>query len=548
MPSTQHGNRLVLSVLARGASVAQLTETVQRINAAGLKFEGQPIRAQAPNVPSLARCKQCSALGHPTDACTEYRGIALRIQWHQPVNWALASDLKHLSGVQRVYLGHDLNTRAASRKLTLLFDDLDEQTPHLEQIGARFGTRLLEMRHLIVDAYIVGLKDRLIECKHCGSKDPAHQCEGGAFRRPHVHPRQDARRQPQGERGAAAQTNHAGSNAAAAVSERDPVCRSWRHKQSCPRRERNEHCRFQHPANLVAKPKQVCFDFRDSGYCARGSACKFVSSHEKPTAAPVAAAAQAQPASVAVSAQAAALSAPPPAGSPARRRSSNRNAAATGSQAASSASAASASAASVQPHSDAAEEEKEAPFTLVTNNRSRKPSTTVTPARASASAAVAAAPSSKHKRKAAQADLTSPMLTPEQGAAASALAKPASSPLLPSLPATPATQWWNLSESDGEEVQMPARPANPPLSSLSSLSSPLPIVADTPMHSAKKALTQSHAAAAAASSRTGSNVHRALSFASPAASPAAASAAAAASSSPARRSSDAGRARTAGHL
>ena len=40
MPSTQKGNRLPLSVLARGSSVAQLTATVQRINSAALKFEG----------------------------------------------------------------------------------------------------------------------------------------------------------------------------------------------------------------------------------------------------------------------------------------------------------------------------------------------------------------------------------------------------------------------------------------------------------------------------------------------------------------------------
>ena len=532
IPASQHGNRFLLSVLARGGSVAQLTETVQRINAAGHKFEGQSIRAQAPNVPSLARCKQCSGLGHSSNACTEYRGVALRMLWLQPVNFATASQLKHLSGAQRVYLGHDLNTRAASRKLTLLFDHLDDETPHMEQIGARFGTHVLSIRHLLVDAYIVDLKDRLDECTHCGSMDRAHQCEGGALRWPHVHPRQNARRQPQGERKAAAQPNHAG-----AAPERDSVCLSWSRNKTCPRQERQEHCRFQHPANFVVKSKQVCFYFRDTGHCARGSACKFVSSHVRPTAVSAAAAAQAQPPSVAASAQAAASSAPAPADSPARRRSSNRNATPTRSQTASAA----ASAASAQPRSDASEEEKEQAFTVVTH--SRRKASTVTPQPAAAPVA-AAAPSTKHKRKAAQADLSSPMLTPEQGAAASA--KPASSPLPPSLPTPSAHHWADLSDSDGEGPQLTARPANPPLSSLSSLSSPRPASSGTPMNPPKRAHTQGRAPSdAASSSADASNVQRTLSFGSPAASPPAASAAAAASSSPVRRHSDAGKAKNA---
>jgi hypothetical protein len=167
---------------------------VARINSANLQFEGHTIRAQAPNVPSLARCSQCSALGHPSVACTEYRGVALRILWKQPANFATAMELKHLSGAARAYLGHDLNTREASRKLTLLFDHLADQPPdtHLRQIGARLGAHLFALQDQLVDTYIVNLSDRLAECIHCGSMDRAHPCPVGAFRPPHAHQRQDA--------------------------------------------------------------------------------------------------------------------------------------------------------------------------------------------------------------------------------------------------------------------------------------------------------------------------------------------------------------------
>jgi hypothetical protein len=547
MPASHRTGRFLLSVLARASSVAQLTETVTRINSAGLELGGHPIRAHAPNVPSLARCSQCSTLGHPSDACTEYRGVALRIQWYQPCNFATAIELQRLSGAQRVYLGHDLNTRAASRKLTLLFDDLSDQSPIMEQIGERLGARLFALQALLVDAYIVDLKNRLVECNHCGSMDRPHVCEGGGtLRKPTVNPRQGARRQPQDDDGAAAQPNHAGAAPA-----RDPICRNWSRHKVCPRQQRGDRCGYQHPANVVIRPGPACFSFRDTGHCRWGDSCRFVRSHTKPNAvaaAAVAAAAQSQaqpPSPRAASAQAAASaasSAPAPARSPGRPPSSRKKATIRP-QAASSA----VTAASTQPRSDADGEEKGEPFHIVTSSRGRK-AQPATPPRAPAPAAAAAA-SSRKKRKGAEANLTTPLTTPEQGAAAAGSAQPASSPLPPSLPPTPKA-WADQSDSDGEGplIRSRAQSSNPPQSSLSSLPSPLSI--GMPKHTTKRAhIHQSPAAAAASSSSStssdtgGSSAQRALSFSSPAASPAASTAAA---SSPARHSSDAGGGKTAG--
>ena len=538
IPSTQRSNRLRLSVLARASSVAQLTETVNRINSAGLMFEGHLIRAHAPNVPSLALCNQCSALGHPTDECTEYRGVALRIQWRQPINYAMATQLRDTANAQRVYLGQDLNQRAAHCKLTLLFDNLSDEmvTPYLEQIGERLGAPLLAMQHLIVDTYIVNLRDRLHECTHCGSMDRTHRCESGVpLRRPHVNPRQDAARQQQNNNGAQ-------PNNAAAAPVRDSICRSWSRSKVCPRLTRGDRCGFQHPASLVIVDKQtVCFEWRDSWHCGWGDACKFVSSHAaKPAtiaASVVAAAVQAQPPAPAASAQAASAIAPAPAPSPRRSSSSNKKGA-TRPRAASS--AASAAAASAMP--DAEElEDGQLSFQTVVSKRHNKANSL------QAQSTPVAAPASYKKRKTAAADLQTPTHTPDQPAAAAAGHKPAPSPL--PLPLTPLSKSWADAIEDEDE---PTR-ASLPLSSLSSLSSPLTLnqAVRTPLHPPKRPNNQQTSAAAASSSSSsashagGSTVQRTLSYNSPAASSSAQPAAAAASSSPSRHFSDAGKGKSA---
>ena len=534
IPSTQRNNRLRLSVLARASSVAQLTETVTRINSAGLMFEGRPIRAHAPNVPSLALCNQCSALGHPTDECTEYRGVALRIQWSQPMNFATATQLRDIAKAQRVYLGQDLNQRAAHCKLTLLFDNLrdETETPYLEQIGEHLGAQLLAMQHLIVDTYIVNLRDRLHECTHCGSMDRTHRCDSGPLRRPHVNPRQDAGRQQQNNNGSAAQPNNA-----SAAPVRDSVCRSWSRSKVCPRLDRGDRCGFQHPAGLIIvdKPKQACFDWRATGQCRRGGACKFVSTHiAKPAADAVpAVAAQAQPPASAASAQAASALAPAP--SP-RQPSSPNKKGATRARAASASAAAGA-----MPDADEELEDGQLPFTTVVSKRHSK-----TNSLQAQSTPVAASASNK-KRKTAAADLQTPVHTPDQPAAAAAGHTPATSPQ--SLPPTPLGNSWADASDEDEDPRARGQPSSLPLSSLSSLSSPVTLnqAGRTPLHIMKRPNNQQTSAAAAAAAPSssshagGTTVQRSL-FRSPSAS---SSAQPAASSSLSRHSSDAGKAKSA---
>jgi hypothetical protein len=54
----------------------------------------------------------------------------------------------------------------------------------------------------------------------------------------------------------------------------DHMCKSWRQKKTCPRKDKNLPCAFTHPDDHVPKPN-VCFEFTRTGHCSRGTLCRF---------------------------------------------------------------------------------------------------------------------------------------------------------------------------------------------------------------------------------------------------------------------------------
>jgi hypothetical protein len=94
---------IVVSVLPRAIGLVDLTGTVQRLNEAKHKLWGGIVHVQAPNTPSLARCKECGKLGHQAGVCPRYAGVALRLLFKEPAPYAMLLSLCEQVGTQREF-------------------------------------------------------------------------------------------------------------------------------------------------------------------------------------------------------------------------------------------------------------------------------------------------------------------------------------------------------------------------------------------------------------------------------------------------------------
>ena len=468
-PSNIKLPHFVLSLIPRDIRPAALTATVNRINASNSTLFGSLVQADAPNTPSLSRCSQCCELGHSASACPQYGGVALRILFNNPVPFAVMEELQRVAQAARAYLGNDFDQRMPHRKVTLLFDDLQEPSEehgdHMQQIGSRgLMAHLSSIESIIADCTIVRVGDRLRECKECGNVNRSHECSAREANRPIIRMRKDQQSVRQ-QQPASAQPGSASASSA------DSMCFSWRKTKRCPRRERGERCHHHHPADHEVK-RAVCFEWRSTGQCKRGGNCRFLSSHTPPATAP--AAAQSQPAaSASVPLQSLA------------------------------ASSAAASASVVVNKSDEAN-----PFTPVVNRsrgRPRAAAASSAAAAAAASTATSAPRGLSKKRGTATAGLSTPLITPEQTAARSVFSSPSA-----------ALSWGDTPMTDDEEVEPQAAAAAPsaaPISSLSMLSSPTKAKPTaTPKHTQKKQNTTAAAAAPSSSSSSSASAQRSLSF------------------------------------
>jgi len=292
---------IVLNVLPRHASMTDLAATIERVHEKHELWGGR-VRVHAPNTPSLTRCRDCAQLGHATNDCPRYAGVAWRLLFKEPQSYASMLALRDALQASDGYLSHAAGQYVPHRKVTLLFridttdDDQSQQLVlRLTEFTALHG-RLLHGAPTHVQT-----RDRMRECRECNSLERAHVCpflqqQGSAVGAASQQQRQQqpSRRISASASGAAApRAAGAGSlprpgasaaaapgpslaapaaAAAAGPSAQTPMCRSWQRTKTCPRMQKGQRCSHAHPADHV---QPHCFAFKDTGSCPRRDACRF---------------------------------------------------------------------------------------------------------------------------------------------------------------------------------------------------------------------------------------------------------------------------------
>jgi hypothetical protein len=272
-------SRVVVHALPRLVGLADLSALVQRINDAKHVLWGGIVKVSAPNIPSLARCKQCHVIGHTAATCPKYSGPAVRFIFRAAVPYSFLVKMQQAAHASYGYLGNDAS-REPHRKLTLVFSahTLAERHPasgakeavvsHISPIIGMYAERMHEAPDF------VNAQERHKECGQCASTQKNHLCPFG----------------PKFVKGLLRAPATAASTPADRVSEErnprvDNMCMSWRKTKSCPRLQRGDRCRFEHPAQHQvpdgAKAGRECFQFARSGRCNRPQ-CPFTHTQPEP--------------------------------------------------------------------------------------------------------------------------------------------------------------------------------------------------------------------------------------------------------------------------
>ena len=319
--------RLVVNVLPR--CYASLRADIERMH---LNFElrGSKVSVHAPNSPQLARCTQCSVIGHASQACPLYSGRAIRLLFQRPVHFGFCAQLQASSGARIAYLGAGINEQQPSRRMTLLFaassgDEAADMALIMPQLlPALMPIVALGLLHCQPRG--VSALDRERECVECGTaRGQPHDCPF-AFGRL-VKPAAAARSQPvaPGEKpqlvssandlklgpsrlalpsaaaSSAPRPAQAASRAPGASVRVPMMCRHWRDFRACKDHKAGK-CPHGHPEEHVQPDKPTCQSFLRKGACSRGDACSYLHvAQPVPAPAPLlpssaAAAAPAQPA------------------------------------------------------------------------------------------------------------------------------------------------------------------------------------------------------------------------------------------------------------
>ena len=253
----------ILPRLIRESAIRNVIEKLHMIAEIG----GGKCRLHAPNTPALVRCQQCESLGHSSATCSMYEGRAIRLLMKTPVAIVWAKKLATEVQARAVYLGSDIHEILPSRRVTLLFDMTEEQ--HIATRLEPFITLMRDKGLLMNAPHTVSVKSRSSECRECGSVIKPHIC-------PFV---SNTDFRVGGSSVGSGRIN--GPDAAIAeIHKLDSMCRSWKTKKSCPRKDKNQPCKFEHPADHIPPG---CFDFARNGSCSRDAACPY--SHTAPSAA-----------------------------------------------------------------------------------------------------------------------------------------------------------------------------------------------------------------------------------------------------------------------
>lgn len=273
--------RIVINVLPRHASQEQVAATIARLHDKFMLWGGS-VHLQAPNSPSLTRCRGCQQLGHVQELCPLYSGVGIRLLFKSIVSYHFMRQLQTQLGARAAYLGASADQHAPHRKVTLLFDGDESDSALMDDIISRMGTVLATFGSLVHESSVVKPRDRQRECKQCSSILKVHTCPFET-QSSNIGSRSSGGQQQHRSSAAPSGGAHPRPPLAAAGAPRlptppsdpaDRMCRSWRRTKTCPRKDQHRSCSFEHPAAHEPQ-RQVCFDFRDHGACRRGAHCNF---------------------------------------------------------------------------------------------------------------------------------------------------------------------------------------------------------------------------------------------------------------------------------
>ena len=220
-----------------------------------------------PNMVDTLRCNQCEMLGHAAGQCSLYSGLSIRLLFKEPVSYHALGQLRVTSTARMGYLGSSAEERKPSRRVTLTFSQLGDQSEadHAGQVAAAIKQIMPTIRSLLHTLpAVVQAKDRLRECQECGSMQYPHEC---AFMPSGVSHR--ASLDGVQHRPAAMQSSGA---SAGRPDQSDAMCRMWRSKKTCPRRDEGRPCKHEHPPGHVP---DGCYQFAKMGHCNRGDQCAY---------------------------------------------------------------------------------------------------------------------------------------------------------------------------------------------------------------------------------------------------------------------------------
>ena len=236
------------------------------------------IRMQAPNSPDLCRCTQCDQLGHRSNKCVKYDGFAMRLPMKHPMSFHGMTQLVSILGARCGFIGSNMEEMKPSRRVTLLFDINATDLAQLADVVTRIASVITSQQLDLFDTpyHLENIQHRSTECVECGSTDRTHACH---FRQSFLG--SAAAHAPQPRVGAASASHappaavlvarHGGALDSSSLN----MCRAWFKSKTCPRKEKGQQCKYDHPPQHT-RPDNTCFQFSQHGSCNRGEACRFI--------------------------------------------------------------------------------------------------------------------------------------------------------------------------------------------------------------------------------------------------------------------------------
>lgn len=258
----RRGQEALVNIYALPRRIDDLASVIERMHQK-VEFWGGQVRVDCPNSPKLVRCNHCLELGHATNKCELYRGLAIRLVMKKPLSYAETKRITAATNARIGYLGSGVEERVPSRRVTLLFEpaaDIQNEQAYQTHIVASLASALdsLAARELLHGPpCVVDTKHRMRECRECGSmQGSAHACpfmlSGGST-------------------GVSAPSSHPAILHPSP--QRSDVCFSWAKSKTCPRLLQGKVCPHKHPEDIVPTGNP-CYQFQRAGRCSRPQ-CKF---------------------------------------------------------------------------------------------------------------------------------------------------------------------------------------------------------------------------------------------------------------------------------